>query len=563
MPIPFDQFEQHIDETILGRGLSYFENGRVDEPEEISPGMYETQVEGSEVYTVQLTLANRIITDYACDCPYDMGPICKHVVALIFYLQQDEICQLQRAKSTKQRQQTSKPKTVTQRIEEVLDKVSHEELKQFVRDKSVANPPFRNLFLAAFAQYSAEAPKEFYVKQVKAILRAASDRHGFIDWSSTHKVGNEIDELLASAQKQIDNGQPKSAILMATAVMEQLLAAFEFADDSDGELGGCIDAAFQLLTALAQKPPEEIRKMILDYCLTAFARRTYSGWDWHMDMLTLAASLVKTEVEVARIFELIESVYHSKNEIERIQKVKYTLLWQTRGESVAEAYLTENLENPAFRRLALQKALDNKNYERATVLATDGVKQDLSYRRRPVGEWHRWLLQIALAQHHTPQIVEYARLLFLNNIGDRPAHYQLLKQHVNPAKWRSFVEDLLAEIAADKQWVDTALMADIFISEAWWERLLELVEASPRLDVLDRYAQHLAKEYPDELVELYAEAVLTYMERSTSRSHYQEACRYIRKIIKLGAKRRAHEVIAFLRAKYPRRKALLEELNKI
>ena len=44
MQIPRNQFEQYIYEAILKRGLSYFKNGNVHEPEEISPGENEAIV---------------------------------------------------------------------------------------------------------------------------------------------------------------------------------------------------------------------------------------------------------------------------------------------------------------------------------------------------------------------------------------------------------------------------------------------------------------------------------------------------------------------------------------
>ncbi|MBK6642699.1 MAG: hypothetical protein IPG39_16505 [Bacteroidetes bacterium] len=69
MLIPLNQFEQIIDPTILKRGLSYFRNGHVDEPEEIAPGEYEAMVSGTEQYTVRLTLKNNIVTEHDCDCP--------------------------------------------------------------------------------------------------------------------------------------------------------------------------------------------------------------------------------------------------------------------------------------------------------------------------------------------------------------------------------------------------------------------------------------------------------------------------------------------------------------
>ena len=54
-------------------------------------GEYEAIVEGTEPYTVQLTIKNKVITEHVCSCPYDMGPVCKHVVAVIFHLLQSEL----------------------------------------------------------------------------------------------------------------------------------------------------------------------------------------------------------------------------------------------------------------------------------------------------------------------------------------------------------------------------------------------------------------------------------------------------------------------------------------
>ena len=130
MQIPLNQFEQYIDETILKRGLQYFKNGHVHEPEEISPGEYEAIVEGTDDYTVQLTLKNGIVTEYVCDCPYDMGPVCKHVAAVIFYLQQDELELNKKTKRTKTNQASNpaKRKTIAQQVDELLEKATHDEL---------------------------------------------------------------------------------------------------------------------------------------------------------------------------------------------------------------------------------------------------------------------------------------------------------------------------------------------------------------------------------------------------------------------------------------------------
>jgi uncharacterized Zn finger protein len=156
MQIPFDQFEQYIDETILKRGLSYFQQGCVHEPEEIAAGIFEATVTGSENYIVKLVISNNIITDYTCDCPYDAGPVCKHIAAVIFHLQQERLNILQKdanadLKKSKKKLAPVARKTAAQQVKELLNQVPHEALKEFISERSVEDSLFRNSLLSAFA----------------------------------------------------------------------------------------------------------------------------------------------------------------------------------------------------------------------------------------------------------------------------------------------------------------------------------------------------------------------------------------------------------------------------
>jgi uncharacterized Zn finger protein len=276
MHIPLRHFEDFIDETILRRGLSYYKNGQVHEPEEIRTGEYEAIVEGTEDYTVRMTMNNGVITEHVCNCPYDMGPICKHVVAVIFYLQQDELDLQQKAVKTKPvaAKKKKKRKTISEQVDELLEKATHDELKQFVREQAKLNVSFRNLLLSSFVQYNADESKEFYEKQIKAILRSVKDRDGSFDWYDARQVGNGVDHLLESAKKQIDNRNFKSAVFICTAIMEQMVGALEYADDSNGDMGSAIEASYEMLyTLAASQPDEDIRKMIIDYALSAVDKR--------------------------------------------------------------------------------------------------------------------------------------------------------------------------------------------------------------------------------------------------------------------------------------------------
>jgi transcription elongation factor GreA-like protein len=92
---------------------------------------------------------------------------------------------------------------------------------------------------------------------------------------------------------------------------------------------------------------------------------------------------------------------------------------------------------------------------------------------------------------------------------------------------------------------------------------LELVCKSPGLHTIGQYETYLSGKYTAEVVDLYVNALLDYMKTNVGRNHYKEACRYLRRIIKLGAREKANEVISFFRTEYRNRKALMEELNNV
>lgn len=377
-------------------------------------------------------------------------------------------------------------------------------------------------------------------------------------------MGIAVDNLLESAQKLINNRNYKSAIFICTGVMEQMTEALQYSDDSNGDIGGSVDAAYEMLYNLATEQKEDqIRKLIIEYCFTAFDEQIFSGWDWHIGVLRIAALLIKTEDETDRIFKQIDKAQRSEYDKEEAQSIKYDILLKTEGESAAEKYLEQNITNSNLRREAIQNALKKKNYEKASSLATDGVNYDLKDKPVLAKEWYDWLLKIAQAQNDSEKIIEYARLLFIDNFRNEQDYYQILKQNVKHENWIEFIEAVIQDITTKKRWLDSGLIASIFIKEELWDRLLELVKKTPHLNTIDHYETYLSKHYANEIVELYSNEILKYMKDSMGRNHYQNACRYIRKIIKLGARDKASEIISHLRYEYPKRKALMEELDKV
>ena len=179
------------------------------------------------------------------------------------------------------------------------------------------------------------------------------------------------------------------------------------------------------------------------------------------------------------------------------------------------------------------------------------------------GDFYECLLKIAQAKHDTPKIIEYARNLLIENFKNEQDYYQILKDHVNLEEWNAFFDKLIQDIKSQKRWYAIDQVASLYIREKQIDKLWDMVKTVKTLTTLERYDSYCAKDYPKEIADLYSYLILKYLENNVSREHYHTACRYIIRMQKFGERGRADQLVEKHRALYPRRPALMDELNMI
>ena len=580
MKIPLNEFEQHIDEDILKRGLRYFKKGCVTSVDELSGGEYEAIVEGSDTYIVQLHVKNGSVTTFNCTCPYDWGPVCKHEVAVMFYLQQDELGLKAKKKSTtktstlsdvagKEKKAVKKKRTIREQLEEILEKLSPEEMRSYIGEFCGKDKTFRDLFLAQYLHLIQPVTQEIYSKQIRAVLKSASGRYGYIDYAGARQVGNSMYQLYQLAEKAMNAGSWREAMYMGRAIMEEMTIAIERGDDSNGDLGGSIDNGQDILFRIAQECTDSgIRSELFEYSIDAYHRELFEGWDWHYNMFDLAIELQKTEDEKMRILHYLDQI-KPKNDgwdfrYEEAQKQRLKLIRKTEGKIRANDYLEANITNSDFRRELILKAIEEKNYAKAVALAEKGIAADRKDKPGLAAEWKWHLLNVYQLQNDSEKSVELARNLFLySGRFSTKEMYNIMKKYVPAADWKVFFEQLVADRIKSEQWVSFYTIADMYTWENQWEKLLSLLIKNPSIDNISHVEKYLAKQNAEQLVDLYSKEIQVFIEKNISRSHYRTACKYIRRMKKLGVQDKTEELIAFLRSTYPQRRALMEELDKV
>ncbi len=560
MKIPLNEFELVINETILKRGLNYFKNGFVTNLVEVSNGEFEAIVLGTEDYTVNLEIKNEIIVEHNCDCPYDMGPVCKHIVAVIFYLQKDL---LEISKNTVKKPRKKRTKSVNQQIKDILKKIPQNELNVFIEDHCKSDRKFRNYFLASFDHHDENQSKEFYQKQIHSILKSAAGRYGFIDWSSMKYVVSAIQPFLDNAEKYLANKNFKNAFYISIALLEEITETLQFADDSSGELGYFIDSSMEILSQISdQKIPDPFREEMFSYCISSFDKKMFSGWDWHLGILYIASGLAKNESEANRIIKSLNTI-NDEYEKEQAQFFKLRLFRKYKSVNEIDKFISDHIGNSRIRNDEILKAVENKNFDKSIKLAKDGIVYDKKDKPGLVKDWYNWLLKIAQIQKDVTKITEYARFLLIDNFMPEQDYYQILKNNIEIENWYPFLEELISEISSDNNWRSIELKRKIYINEKWWDKLFLMLKQNFTFENIRENEKYLAKDYSTELIAFYNMGIPDFLKNNIGRKHYQKACRYIRRMKKLGGTNEAKLMIEQLRKEYPQRPALMDELNQV
>ncbi len=82
MSIKVDTFEEDVHLLITERGKEYFDANQVLMLKQTADG-WTAVIEGTETYQVLLE-GHDVISSWQCTCPFEHGPVCKHVAAVLY-----------------------------------------------------------------------------------------------------------------------------------------------------------------------------------------------------------------------------------------------------------------------------------------------------------------------------------------------------------------------------------------------------------------------------------------------------------------------------------------------
>lgn len=464
-----------------------------------------------------------------------------------------------------------KKKSVAEQAEELIDAMSHDELKSFVRDNCRNDKRFRQMFVSENNYLLDSESKEIYAAQLQTLIEEHSNMHGFTDYREVECIGRDIREMTNEALYAANHNDFLKSMYISSAIIEEMTIAMDHADDSYGLISYNIRESITTLDMLTEAELDDNEHDELFECLLdLFDGGSLKGWDWYLTPIELAIKILRTDKEKERIKTAIETIEpnedYGDSDYKKAQELMFEFIKKAGNSNDATLYIENNISNPQFRAELIKRAIKEKDYQKAEKLAYDGIAQAGNSPFHQADEWHRYLLTIYQKTGNDEKTIQLARYFITHSYmqyDDFNCYYKLLKTLIPKDQWQDCFTGIIYNIKKAYSFIDYERISQLYIWEESWDDLLALLSKESSFKRIADAEKYLSKSYSAELANLYRQYIHTYLKDNKGRKYYKTVCRYLRHMIKLGECSMATELILELKTTYRTRRALIEELDNV
>lgn len=568
-----NDFEQHVNEIIRKRGAEYYRNGRVAALDRDGKGSYHAIVEGTEEYNVNIRADEAgNISGIECDCPYDMGLICKHAVAVLYAIRSENSGEKKQAGSGTQKKHAREAGGGTvrvsaspeERLPEILSGLSKDELVRIILGLTLEDEGLASKL--AF-QYCGELMGDEVVSCRNLIRRGIlsyKQRYGYVPYEHTYEALEGTEQVLQRAELLVEKEDYLRAVELYLCVIRELADLYQELDDSDGYAGSMVERAVGGIQVISTMDlGEDTSRLMFGKLIKEARHEALDDWaDRRLDIIDACVSLSSDNEQKVLLMDYLQQLEdklgkdsYNRYYIEQIVLLKYQILLRHGSDAEAAEFFRQNTAFPKFREMAIQSALSGGDFEEAERLAREGESLNAGLPGL-VKQWQKYRYAAYERSGQLDLQRELAKQLIM---ADEYEYYDKLKKTYEKSQWAAVYQKILEAFEERKHWSRCYL--EILIEEKEYKRLLGYVRGNP--SSIREYYKYLLKDYQGEVYEIYGSYILQQADWASDRKGYQRVCNLIRHLIKIGGTNKGSGLISALLDKYPRKPAFKEELMKI
>lgn len=520
------EWEKYFDENILKRGEEYYRNGKVTDFQ--ADGRKRTAtVIGTEEYSVSVEFdRDGSIVDMQCSCPYaENGEYCKHMAAVLY------------------REYCGDVPAIYSKIQSVKKPKGSQKSKT---EKNIDTLPVLPADVASLKD------------EIKKII-AHYKRQGYIEYRYAYECAMQVSETMeTNAGIYLRDGRYKEAFDYSFFALRKFCATDM--DDSDGGTGMVCEVGLEIWKQTLQDAESE------QYVFKQLLKYKASDQEWYLKEQAehfLFTNFDKSEYYERKMQYIEDRIAEVCNETDLIDyklgyylKQKIDLMRKSNvSEQTFEQFRQKYWSYAEVQADCIEEKIQKQQYKEAESLLLECLA--MPFGKGVSTEYCRE--QLMIVYEKTGDKEGYRKTLSLE-YNSSIEKYEELKRLYNAEEWLTVRETVLQNIWKNNR----ELLPEILLREGMKDRLLKLAVSYPGLYYIQKYEKDLKQEYAEEILGKYKVEFQKLTESASTRATYREIAKQLRKLSRYDeGKELVRELVAEWKEKYPKRKAMMEELDKV
>lgn len=542
---------------ILGRGKDYYNGGAVFNLE-YDGRTLRAEVEGRDIYEVEVELKDHLPVSSSCTCPYsaDVGP-CKHMAAVLFAAEAEGITD---------QEADSGIVEPADGLAGILQKLSKEQLLHILLDITKTHGDIAlDLEAQLKTQLQAGVLKQLE-NEVDKIFRRFQ-RYGRINYYDANPFEDAINLFLyKKVEKLIDTHHYWEAFRICLYIVTTLNHTVI---DDDGQIVNLCENCYGYWEAIIEACSPEDKEAINSIVRKTIAEKALTDYPGDILQEFLEQELATNEELRARMKELDQQIEAAGTSTECPEITTF------RGEDIPVVIL----------RLELMDRLQIPQEEKDTYLLEHRhfkvIREVLLEKARQADDK---MAQIALLEEsrQIDQLGKYERLSILEDLAtlykETNQPKKELDARVEAVQYDSYsVLDAFTRVkamATSEQWPtyrarilatvkDKATLCQLLAKDGDVETLYGLLFSDPDINAIDKYRKILSKSHGQDLLNYYGHYVDSLVQEARHPTVYKVLVYYLQVMQQYkGGKELVRTLASNWRKTYPTRKLLIKMLEE-
>lgn len=560
---------------ILDRGIEYYEDGYVKDFS-YSDDEIVAQVEGTDVYDVQIMLDGEEVIDMYCSCPYAAdGRNCKHMAAVLFKFEEilyekdvergmndiDEYCSSP-MEDFYQRHQREKAE-----VAELVSKIPEEKVRELLVGFVLADEKLKNNLRMQYEfQMNSKLMHELRTEVDQIVYRHSNG--GYVDWYHASEFTSELECFLNTKVKLLIDKKCLKQAFELTNLVFHCIGNIDM-DDSDGGSSFVANACYECWERIIENSDDVYRKELKTWFEKHQEGYVIDIYEEYIEEILFEH--FATEEMLAERIQCLDALinkcmgsdcgklysvhYGYENPI--LKRIQYMKKLDYTAEQI-NAYKQVNRRFFVIRELEVLEAIENKDYataikvlEESKELDANNTEQLKKYSEQLIDLYHK----LRMTDKYVRELEYYITSFWQYDLS----YVRMLKNCIeSQEKWSNLVDDIVKKSRFED------FVCKILYEEKRYDELMTKIEhSSNKVGLLDSYDKTLRKTLPERVIKIYSTYLKQAAEMANERKKYKYLMPYLKKISKCeGGDNVAKNIAASWRREYKRRTAMMDELRK-